>query len=199
MDKPNVCKYCGREYNHSPIGTAFRGMGGGSTTGYCSQKCWDAAQARSREEERRCKAERLQKMKEKGKKALAKWEKKFEKDAEKRKARIDKLSAAIRGDDPKAIAKAMKAMNGGFFSRLWRALKTIVFCLGVIVIINWAVTFYMMASGNNGNKRSAGCIEKPIEVVNELPPLEDAQAEPKATSAEVVAPSVEEGVTPADK
>ena len=199
MDKPNVCEYCGQEYNHSPIGTAFRAMGGGNTKGYCSQKCWDAAQARSREEERRCKAERLQKMKEKGKKTLAKWEKKFAKDAEKRKACIDKLSAAIRGDDPKAIVKAMKAMKGGFFSQLWRALKAIVFCLGVIVIINWAVTFYMMASGNNGNKRSAGCIEKPIEVVNELPPLEDAQAEPKATSAEVVAPSVEEGVTPADK
>lgn len=165
------CKTCGKEY------IADTGIFGPKAHGYCSEEC-----------QRRGLLKRIKPKAEKMLKAL-------KKSAEKQQALIDNLSTALRGDDPKVIAKAIRKVKGGLFKRLWRALKAIVFIVVAIVIIIWAVGIYLAVSDNNGDKRDAGRTEKPAEVVNELPPLEEAQAEPKATSAEVVAPSSEEGET----
>jgi hypothetical protein len=98
-----TCKECGREYE--PDG----GLGSYKSEGFCSEGCRSAAHKRYREEY-------LKKMQKKGKKVLAKWEKALEKD----KKRIAKLEDALRGDDPKAIEKALKR---GPLGCLWGILK----------------------------------------------------------------------------
>lgn len=119
----HTCCECGRQYDGSS----------GYDDHYCSSGCYEKRQARLKEEQRREEAERREKrrreMREKGKKVLDKWEKALAKDRK----RIDKLSAAVRADDPDAIAKAIKRgllkRAGGFLAKcliligLWTLLK----------------------------------------------------------------------------
>lgn len=214
--KPNVCKYCGREFNHPSIGTMFHSTFGGETDGYCSQKCWDDARAKNRENEQRKREEQKQKrlllLKKQGRKTLAKWEKEIKK----RNDWIEKLNIAMRGDNPDTIAIAI---NGGVFEQLWHTIKTMVFTIGVAAILVSAVYAYMKISGIHGEGHSVDSAEKTAEIVNEQPPLVDsgvvdrtldvtltketttaeAQTESKATSAEVAAPTIEIDATPINK
>lgn len=207
MSRPNkTCRECGRIYQ--PDGNLF----GCKEEGFCSEGCREKAKQRRREKEQRereeqerrreaQRKERLRLLKEAGTKKVAKWEKEIKK----RRDWIENLNTAIRGDNPNTIAIAM---SGGVFRLLWGAIKAAVFTIGITAIIAFAVWVYMKVSGKYGEGHSVGCADESAEVVNELPPLEEAtvvpaatkaQTESKSTSADVAVPAVETGATPTDK
>jgi hypothetical protein len=133
-----TCKECGREYE--PDGS----LGSYKSEGFCSEGCRAAAHKRYREEY-------LKKMQKKGKKVLAKWEKALEKD----KKRIAKLEDALRGDDPKAIEKALKR---GPLGCLWGILK---FLFGFLLIA-W-IAFSQLERSDNSESTT---VETSVEVTS---------------------------------
>ena len=133
-----TCKECGREFE--PDGS----LGSYKSEGFCSEGCRAAAHKRYREEY-------LKKMQKKGKKVLAKWEKALEKD----KKRIAKLEDALRGDDPKAIEKALKR---GPLGCLWGILK---FLFGFLLIA-WIAYSQLERSDNS----ESTTVETSVEVTS---------------------------------
>lgn len=84
----HTCKICGKEF------VADTGIFGPKANGYCSEECQRKAH--------------LQTEKPRAEKTLEKWKKELEKSQKKYRARIDKLAAAIRSDDPEAMLAARK-------------------------------------------------------------------------------------------
>ena len=184
MKEPNVCKYCGRGYNHKPIvdgAFIITSVSGGYTGGFCSQKCREEA----RQLAERNRQMLLKKMQEKGQMTLEKWEKELDKEVKKRKDRMAKLDAAIRGDDPDAIIKAIKGGIIVRFCRLaWRIFLVWAF-VALSTIVLKAFEIVWKAATEERTK-------KVVEVVNELPSLE-APAVPESQADTNVTSSFEEG------
>ena len=181
------CRQCGKEMESNHFSE------------YCSEGCRRTAELQVKQLEALKREEYLRRMKETGQKTLEKWENELEKEVKKRKDRMAKLDAAIRGDNPYAIIKAIK---GGMCVRIcrlvWRALFVIPYLIGIIAIIIGVLWFTNTILTDYEQENS----QKAVAVVNELPSLEEkveastvleSQADTNATL------SVEESAVPSDK
>ena len=178
------CKICGKEY------LANTGIFGPKANGYCSEECQRKGL--------------LKILKPKAEKALNT----LQKDVEKRNVLIDNLSDALRSNDPKAIAKAIKNVKGGLFIRLarliWRTLIAIPLIVGLICIARGAIMIY---KANVAYAHSMEHTELQREAINtnsvvslekkiaESTVTETASSNTTSTEVHVITSPIEEGTT----
>lgn len=136
MSRTQRCRECGRPFSVEVVG-AFSP----EDEGFCSEGCREAARKRWREKA-------LRKWRETGRKTLAKWEKALERDTEKRKNRIHELSSAMRGDDPRAIEKAIE---GSLLKRMFRRLL-----IGLLLLLTGLLLIAISKSADKTAGESTG-------------------------------------------
>lgn len=129
--KPNVCKQCGRSFNHSPLHDGLftpSGIFGGDTTGFCSKGCqraYHATEQQSKEVAKQARAARkiakeeekrrnLEKKHEEKRKEAQDALKKAQKKVKKWEGVVEKLESALESDDMKELDDAiMSATSWG--------------------------------------------------------------------------------------
>ena len=151
MNKPNVCKQCGRSFSHRPIKNGMfttSSWDGGDTDGFCSEGCLNAYNAAA-------KRDQLEYEKKKGKKVLEKWKKD-----------IEKLEEALEGDDPRAIAKARRGSGAGCGK-----VGCLIILLAILGFIGYVWISVKMEEAGEASPSKPAAAEQ-TKVVDELPQLE---------------------------